>query len=779
MLSTFKGVMSRISPVKTTGQQEVQSVEQGVQSERSIFQQGLNYAKRKKNNLIAYAGQKEKNLKNLKNYAIQTGSKLIADAGQQGKILKNRFYSMSKRSNPQLLKSNKEVEQVNPSQKLVNNRNNATKFNNYIETHSPYEILNNIILATDSYKLTHWKMYETLGITHVYSYLEARSGAHFSHTVWFGLQYFLEKLEGPIITPEFVQASKAFVEANVGKGYFNEDMWKEIAKKKEDGGCGGYLPVIIRAAPEGSVIKKGNVLLTIENQKPQFVGLVNHLESLLLQVWYPSTVATLSKAVKDAINASKMKIGELDQELSGMLPPLMWTDNQLLDFGYRGASSIETAALGGLAHLTNFQGSDTIAASLLGAKIYGMNALQEIEKGGSYSVPATEHSIMTSLGKESERKLLRALIREHPGGVLSLVMDSYNIFDAIDFICNDEEIVNLILKMEKDSRGIPGKVVFRPDSGSPSEVIPIILGIIQRSLLGQSSKNDIPIIQFFEKQKNGNGNATDKYYYFTSCIGILWGDGMELNTITKLLDDLTTGFKGERVVKSHENKLEFSNELAGHDNESKHFKNNYISERTDGNTSNTTFNKKNISYGSATINGRKYPRTLVNWSPSILLFGMGGGLLQKVSRDTQDFAFKCSANKTKLPLTNNSTKNNITVLSNSRPNTNRSNNTNSERNENTVKRHWVGVIKDPITGSGKKSKKGLLKLVKTFKNNNKRKETVDYETLESIQHKDAFGNINEGNALEVVFKNGVIKKTYDFDEIKENIKSHNVSITAK
>jgi len=650
---------------------------------------------------------------------------------------RNMMYKNMEASNRQILEKEKKRIAQN-----VNSSNSKVAFRSYIKKEPIHNILNNIILATDSYKLTHWTMYEKLGITHVYSYLEARAGADFSHTVWFGLKYFLEKLQAVKIDVPLVKRCKDFIETNVGAGYFNEAMWMKIAQHYD-----GKLPVIIRAAEEGSVIPKGNVLLTIENVDPDCVGLVNHLESLLLQVWYPCTVATLSKAVKDAINRCKIEVTEEhDVVLKGFVfPSSMWTNHQLLDFGYRGASSIETAAIGGLGHLTNFVGSDTIAASLLGAQCYGMDVFKPAIEGGAYSVAATEHSIMTSLGRESEKDLLRALIMNHSGGVLSLVMDSYNIFEAIDFICNDHELVERILNIPDDNRRLPGKVVFRPDSGSPSEVIPIILGIIEKSELGKSSKGGIKVIE-----------SINGFYYFTSSVGILWGDGMELSTITKLLKDLTTGFKESKVLKNGKNK------------------NSYIVKRTVGNE----INKNNPEYGKANMQNvnapKSYPRTLKKWSPSILLFGMGGGLLQKVSRDTQDFAFKCSANKV-----------NGTVR-NSRPESNKTINNDIHRNNVNVNKdeEWIGVIKNPITGSGKKSKKGLLKLVK---------KDGQYKTLESVvssgNNNPQFGKINDDdNLLKVVFKNGELvgpyksnnaSKMVNFDNIKNRIVDENVTIEHK
>ena len=145
--------------------------------------------------------------------------------------------------------------------------------NNIVSKYDIYQLLHNVILATDSYKLTHWTMYKSLGITNVYSYLEARSNSKFDNTVWFGLHYFLKQLEGRVITPEMVKYCEPFVNEHVGPNLFNKDMWMRIATVHK-----GRLPVTIKSIPEGTVVPIGNALLTIENNDPECIALVNHLE---------------------------------------------------------------------------------------------------------------------------------------------------------------------------------------------------------------------------------------------------------------------------------------------------------------------------------------------------------------------------------------------------------------------------------------------------------------------------------------------------------------------
>ncbi len=153
----------------------------------------------------------------------------------------------------------------------------------------------NLVLQTDSYKFTHWKQYPP-GTEYVYSYLESRGGM-FPQTLFFGLQYYLRQyLQGPVVTEDDVSEAQQFVDRHIGPGQFNTDGWMHIVRHH-----GGKLPVVIKAVPEGSSVDVQNVLMTIENTDPQCYWLTNYLETLLLKVWYPITVATLSHAIRKVI----------------------------------------------------------------------------------------------------------------------------------------------------------------------------------------------------------------------------------------------------------------------------------------------------------------------------------------------------------------------------------------------------------------------------------------------------------------------------------------------
>jgi len=244
---------------------------------------------------------------------------------------------------------------------------------------APSPLHSNIILQTDSYKVSHYLQYPP-GTQHVYSYFESRGGA-FPEIVFFGLQYFLKRyLEGPVVTAAHIAAAEELLSSHLAAdSLFNRAGWEHILKQH-----GGHLPVKIRAIPEGTVVPTGNVLMTIENTDPACYWLTNYLETLLVQVWYPTTVATQSRSMKQVLNASLQRTGD---------PSLI--DFKLHDFGFRGVSSVESAGIGAAAHLVNFRGTDTLAGIVLARHYY------EEEMAG-YSIPAAEHSTITSWGREHE-----------------------------------------------------------------------------------------------------------------------------------------------------------------------------------------------------------------------------------------------------------------------------------------------------------------------------------------------------------------------------------------
>lgn len=383
----------------------------------------------------------------------------------------------------------------------------------------------NILLLADAYKYSHHKLYYP-GTSTIYSYLESRGG-QFNDTVFYGLQYFLKHyLEGKVITKEKIDEAADFLPRVFGRNdVFDRSKFDHILNKYD-----GRLPVRIKAIPEGSVIPVNNVLMTIENTDPECFWLSNFLETLLMQVWYPSTVSTLSREIRKIVDSYYKDTASTSAQAG--------IDFVLNDFGFRGASSVESAALGGSAHLLNFRGSDTIMGSVLARNYY------EAQEVYGLSVPATEHSVCTLLGEEGELEIFRHVLKTFPTGVVACVSDSFDIFRA----CSEywgTELKDLVLSRD-------GVLVIRPDSGDPVFTLLKVFAILMNK---------------FGYTINDKG-----YKVLPPQVRVLQGDGVNIDMI--------------RFI-----------------------------------------------YGALKVNGI---------SAENLVLGMGGALLQKVDRDTQKFAFKCS-----------------------------------------------------------------------------------------------------------------------------------------
>ncbi len=427
--------------------------------------------------------------------------------------------------------------------------------------------MRNIILETDSYKVTHWKQYPPW-TEHVHSYYESRGGFP-SKTIFFGLQYYLTKyLSGEVVTNEMISEAHAFFEKHFERDVFNIWGWQRIVDVHN-----GRLPVVIKAVPEGSLTEVSTPLMTVENTDPELPWLTNYLETVLCNIWYPITVATRSHYMKQTILHYLRETGTPGD-----------VGFKLHDFGFRGSTSPESAAIGGAAHLLNFVGTDTLVALELLAEYYDCDM-------AGFSIPATEHSTITSWGREHEVDAFDNMITKFPDGVIACVSDSFNIYKACD------ELWGQMLHDKVMNR--TGTLVIRPDSGQPEKVVPHCLGI-----LGDR----------FGFSINSKG-----YKVLDPHVRLIQGDGIDHNTIASIL---------------------------------------------------------------AIMRNRR-------WSADNITFGSGGALLQKMDRDTYNFAFKCSE---------------VVVNGKSRP-----------------------VFKDPITQHDKKSKSGRFEgLTEVFRDGEiKKTHTLD------------------------------------------------------
>lgn len=353
-----------------------------------------------------------------------------------------------------------------------------------------------IILNTDSYKASMWNQYPK-NTTGVFSYIESRGGMY-DETVMFGLQAFIkEYLIKPVTQADIDFAEKFF--AMHGEP-FNKAGWQLLLDRYQ-----GKLPIRIRAVEEGKVVPVHNVLATVENLDPDFWWLTTWVETALLRaVWYGTTVATRSHFIKQIIK------GYLDEtgDVSGL--PF-----KLHDFGARGVSSFESAGISGAAHLVNFMGTDTISGALYAAEYYGA-ALPV-----GYSIPAAEHSTITSWQRDDERKAYQNMVDQFggEGKIFAVVSDSYDIRHACHMWANE-------LRMKVVGSG--STLVVRPDSGDPATVVLDCIKILDA---GYGSK------------------VNDKGFKVLNNVRVIQGDGICEKEIINILSALkAAGYSADNVA---------------------------------------------------------------------------------------------------------------------------------------------------------------------------------------------------------------------------------------
>jgi nicotinamide phosphoribosyltransferase len=355
--------------------------------------------------------------------------------------------------------------------------------------------MRNIILNSDSYKYSQFNQYPD-GTEYIYSYIESRGGKY-DETVFFGLQAFiLEYLTDPI-TMDMIDEAEAIILAH-GEP-FNREGWEYILNVHD-----GFLPVEIKAVPEGTIVPVKNILASIINTDPNCYWLTSFLETALLRaIWYPTTVATNSREIKKVILDALIRTGTPGD-----------IDFKLHDFGARGVSSLESAGIGGAAHLVNFMGTDTVEALLFARRYYGADM-------PAFSVPAMEHSTVTSWGREREVDAYRNMVKKNgkPGGIVSAVSDSYDIFEAC---------VLWGTELKQDIIDSGATLVVRPDSGDPATVVIRCLKILET---------------YFGVTFNEKG------YKVLKNVRVLQGDGITIDSINDILSKaIAWGFSADNLV---------------------------------------------------------------------------------------------------------------------------------------------------------------------------------------------------------------------------------------
>jgi nicotinamide phosphoribosyltransferase len=328
-----------------------------------------------------------------------------------------------------------------------------------------------------------------------------------------GLQYYLKEYLSKRLTPEM---GEEFIENQIAiLGHCSDNVQQKIRVLCKL----GYFPIEIKSVEEGTILPVRNVVFTVTNTHPDFYWVPGFVESLLLKIWYSMVVATTSFHYREIVE--KYFHDTVPEDMHGLKPFMVH------DFGYRGDSSEEGAALSGMCHLANFLGSDTVPARKFAKRYY--NATEPI----MLSVPASEHSVMCSFGRENEIDGFRHMMNLYPTGIVSIVSDTFNLWNVLTHFVDE-------LKSQILSRN--GKVVFRPDSGDPEK-------IICGDPSAQYGSNEwLGAIRLLDK-KFGSTVGSKGYKLLNPCVGLIYGDAMYLARYERTLQRLKElGYAASNLV---------------------------------------------------------------------------------------------------------------------------------------------------------------------------------------------------------------------------------------
>jgi len=376
----------------------------------------------------------------------------------------------------------------------------------------------------DFYKTDHRRQYPPK-TEMIYSNFTPRAsrleGAN--HVVVFGIQYFIKEYLIKRFNEEFFNRPK--------------DLVVKRYKRRLDTALGldavpvdhiaalhdlGYLPIKIKALPEGTLCPLRVPCLTIRNTVPEFYWMTNFLETLLSTcLWMPMTSATIANQYRQLLDKYATKTSDIPE----------FVDWQGHDFSMRGHTSIESGSMSGAGHLLSFTGTDTIAAIDFLEEYYGADADKELIGG---SVPATEHSVMSMGGMYDEVYTYRRLLTEiYPKGIVSVVSDTWDYWKVL---------TELLPKIKDVIMGRDGKLVIRPDSGDP---VKIICGDPEAEPGSNAYKGSAKILW---EQFGGKVNSKG-YRQLDSHIGLIYGDSITIDRCRRICEGLArSGFASTNTV---------------------------------------------------------------------------------------------------------------------------------------------------------------------------------------------------------------------------------------
>lgn len=380
----------------------------------------------------------------------------------------------------------------------------------------------NPLLLTDFYKVGHPFQYPA-GTEYVYSNLTPRKSRieGVNEMVFFGLQYFLTEYldrrfrQGFFERPrgQVMDEYRRRIRTALGGDLPSYDHIEQLHQ------C-GYMPVTIKAVPEGTLVPMRVPCLTIINEQPEFYWVTNFLETIMSAcLWQPCTSATIAHTYRKLLDATARRTGM----------PAEFVPWQGHDFSFRGLSSHESAVLSGMAHLLSFTGTDTIPAIDALEEYYGANADTELIGG---SVPATEHSVMCAGSKEGEIETFNRLLHTYPSGILSVVSDTWDLWKVLaDYLPALKDTI-----MARD-----GKLVIRPDSGDPQKIICGDWG----APIGSPERKGV--VKLLWETFGGTESATG-HRILDPHVGVIYGDSITVERARLICADLEANGFASQVV---------------------------------------------------------------------------------------------------------------------------------------------------------------------------------------------------------------------------------------
>jgi nicotinamide phosphoribosyltransferase len=555
---------------------------------------------------------------------------------------------------------------------------------------------------TDFYKVDHKSQYPA-GTELVFSNFTPRSGKHFSKdidgVVFLGLQKFILEYLIEDWTNNFFNVEKEYaydfyrrrIETSLGPDAIDFEHVKELHDL-------GYMPLRIRALPEGTIVPFRVPMFTVENTLPEFYWLTNYIESVMSsEIWKPTTVATIALEYR--------KILETYAEITGAdksMIPL-----SVHDFSFRGMSGRADAANSGVGHLTSFIGTDNIPAIDTCEQYYFADAESEVI---GVSIPASEHAVMCAGGYENEYDTYKRFITElYPNGLVAIVSDTWDLWNVLTVIAPS-------LKDEIMAR--EGKVVFRPDSGDP---VDIICGTYQTEIYSSFEEHEDYVDEQCSKECGQGETGLDEWEGIANIDGTVYKLRYAIEYVGEKQDRGDRLYFVDKVRLLSKEKHTLTNEEKGAIQ--------ILWEQFGGTTNKEGFKELDshvgLIYGDSITLERceAICQRLMEkgFSSGNVVFGVGAFTYQMITRDTFGMAMKATYCEV----------------------------------------DGVGrdIFKDPITDDGtKRSAKGLLGV---FKRQDESLWLIDQLTWEDVN--------SDENELQIVFEDGKLVVEQSLSDIRERI----------